>query len=44
MVINGTEQIVGSGRAGFVRAIQKEEEQPPRMSLRILSMSVVGNT
>ncbi len=44
MVINGTEQIVGSDRAGFVRAIQKEEEQLPRMSLRILSTSVVRNT
>jgi hypothetical protein len=44
MVINGTEQIVGSDRAGFARAIQKEDEQRPRMSLRILSTSVVGNT
>jgi hypothetical protein len=44
MVINGTEQIIGSDRAGFVRAIQKEEEQRPRISLRILSTRVVGNT
>jgi hypothetical protein len=44
MVINGTEQIVGSDRAGFVRALQKEQEQRPQMSLRILSTSVVGNT
>jgi hypothetical protein len=44
MVINGTEQIVGSDRAGFARAIQKEEEQRPRISLRILSTSVVGKT
>jgi hypothetical protein len=44
MVINGTEQIVGSDRAAFARSIQKEEEQRPRISLRILSISVVGNT
>jgi hypothetical protein len=44
MVINGTEQIVGSDRAAFARAIQKEEEQRPRISLRILSMNVVGKT
>jgi hypothetical protein len=44
MVINGAEQIVGSDRAAFARAVQKEAEQPPRMSLRILSLSVSGNT
>jgi hypothetical protein len=43
MVINGTEQIVGSDRAALAQAVQKEEEQKPRMSLRILSSSVAGN-
>ena len=40
MVINGAEQIVGSDRAALAQAVQKEEEQKPRMSLRILSLSV----
>ena len=44
MVINGTEQIVGSDRAGFLHAIQEEAKQRSRMSLRILSTSVAGNT
>ena len=43
MVINGAEQIVGSDRAAFVRAVQKEEEQRPHMSLRILSLRVAGD-
>jgi hypothetical protein len=38
MVINGAEQIVGSDRAALLRAVEKEEEQPPRMALRILSV------
>jgi len=44
MVINGTEQIVGSDRAAFARAIQEEEKQLPRISLRILSMNMVGSS
>src|ERR1700678_3334519 len=44
MVINGAEQIVGSDRAALVQAVQAEDAQPPRVSLRILSSQVVGNT
>ncbi len=44
MVINGAEQIVGSDRAALVQAVQAEDAQPPRVSLRILSLNVVGNT
>ncbi len=44
MVINGAEQIVGSDRAALLRVVQQEEEQRPRMSLRILSSSIAGNT
>jgi hypothetical protein len=43
MVINGTEQIVGSDRAALLQAVLKEEEQPSRMALRILSVEVNGN-
>lgn len=43
MVINGAEQIVGSDRAALAQAVEKEEEQKPRMSLRILSLSVAGD-
>jgi hypothetical protein len=45
MVINGAEQIVGSDRVALLRAVQKEEEEErPRMSLRIVSLSVAQNT
>jgi hypothetical protein len=44
MVINGAEQIVGSDRAALLHAVQQEEEQQPRISLRILSVSIAGNT
>lgn len=44
MVINGAEQIVGSDRAGLLRAVQKEDEERPRISLRIVSLSVAGST
>jgi hypothetical protein len=40
MVINGAEQIVGSDRAALAQAVQKEELEKPRMSLRILWLSV----
>jgi len=43
MVINGAEQIVGSDRAALLRAVQKEEEQPSRLSLRILSIEAGRN-
>ncbi len=44
MVINGAEQIVGSDRAALLSAVQAEEAQPPRVSVRILSLNVAGNT
>jgi hypothetical protein len=44
MVINGAEQIVGSDRAALLHAVQQEEEQQPRISLRILSVSMAGKT
>src|SRR6204780_1466035 len=40
MVINGAEQIVGSDRAALLHAVEQEEEQRPRISLRILSLRV----
>jgi hypothetical protein len=43
MVVNGAEQFVGSDRAAFVQAVQKEQEQHSPISLRILSVSVDGN-
>jgi hypothetical protein len=43
MVINGAEQIVGSDRTAFLRAV-KDEEQRPQISLRILAVSTAGNT
>ncbi len=44
MVVNGAEQIVGSDRAAFARAVQAEEQQPPRLALHILSTNVAGST
>jgi hypothetical protein len=44
MVINGAEQIVGSDRAALLRAVEAEEAQHPRVSLRIVSLNVAGNT
>ena len=44
MVINGAEQIVGSDRGALLRAVQAEQAQHPRVSLRILSLNVVGST
>jgi hypothetical protein len=43
MVINGAEQITGSDRAALVRAVQAEAEPHPRISLRILSLSIAGS-
>ena len=42
MVINGSEQIVGSDRAALARALQKEGEQPTPISLHILATMVAG--
>ncbi len=44
MVINGAEQIVGSDRSALLRAVEAEEAQHSRLSLRILSLSVAGRT
>jgi hypothetical protein len=44
MVINGAEQIVGSDRAALLHAVEKEDAESPRMSVRIVSLSVAGNT
>lgn len=43
MVINGAEQIVGSDRGELARAVQTEDAQDARLSLRILSLSVTHN-
>jgi hypothetical protein len=43
MVINGTEQIVGNDRAALAQALQKQEKDPSRMSLRIVSLSMAGD-
>jgi hypothetical protein len=43
MVINGAEQIVGSDREALLQAVQKEEAQPSRMALRILSVEAGRN-
>jgi hypothetical protein len=40
MVINGAEQIVGSDRAALLHAVEKEDAESPRMSLRIVSLSI----
>ena len=44
MVINGAEQIVGSDRTALLHAVQQEGAQQPRISLRILSVSISGRT
>ncbi len=44
MVINGAEQIVGSDRAALLQAVEKEDAESPRMSLRFVSLSVAANT
>jgi hypothetical protein len=44
MVINGSQQIVGSDRGAFARALQKEGEQRAPISLRILSLQLERNT
>ena len=44
MVIDGEQQIVGSDRVALAKAVAKEEEQQPRLSLRIVSLSVAKDT
>jgi hypothetical protein len=44
MVINGAEQIVGSDRGALLHAVEKEDAESPRLSLRIVSVNVAGNT
>jgi hypothetical protein len=43
IIINGSEQIVGSDRAALLRALQKESEPRPGIDLRILSATAVGS-
>ena len=42
MVINGSEQIVGSDRAGLIHAIEKEQGKPSSVLLRITSTALAG--
>jgi hypothetical protein len=42
MVINGAEQIVGSDRGALLHAVEQEDAENPRLSLRIVSLSVAG--
>ena len=44
MVINGAEQIVGSDRGALLHAVEKEDAESPRLSLRIMSVNVAGST
>jgi hypothetical protein len=44
MVIDGAQQVLGSDRGGVLRAIQKENAQPSRLTLHILSTSLAGPT
>lgn len=44
MVINGSEQIVGSDRAALAQALQQEDQQHPRLALHILSFTGSGAT
>jgi hypothetical protein len=42
MVINGAEQIVGSDRGALLHAVEQEDAENPRLSLRIVSLRVEG--
>src|SRR5271156_5835625 len=44
MVINGSEEFVGSDRGALLNAVEKEDAESPRMSLRIVSLNVAANT
>src|SRR3984885_2233460 len=39
MVINGAEQIVGSDRGALLHAVEKEDAESPRLSVRIVSVN-----
>lgn len=44
MVINGSEQIVGSDRGALAQALEREDQQHPRFALHILSLTTAGAT
>ena len=44
MVINGREQIVGSDRDALLHAVEQEDAESPRLSLRIVSVNRAANT
>src|SRR5258708_18285356 len=44
MVVNGTEQFVGSDKNSLVDAIRKEQGHASPIALRILSLSFAGNS
>ncbi|HMH11988.1 MAG TPA: DUF1223 domain-containing protein [Edaphobacter sp.] len=44
MVVNGTEQFVGSDKSSLENAIRKEQEHASPIALRILSSSLAGNS
>lgn len=44
MVVNGTEQFVGSDQAGLTRAIERQSQQRDPVALRILSTHENGST
>jgi hypothetical protein len=44
MVVNGTEQFVGSDKSSLVDAIRKEQGRASPIDLRILSLSFAGNS
>ena len=43
IVVNGTEQIVGSDRDGLTRAFKKELDRPADVDVKILSTKIVGD-
>jgi len=43
MVVNGTEQFVGSDQAALNRAIEKQSQRPEPIALQILSMHTAGS-
>jgi hypothetical protein len=44
MVVNGTEQFVGSDKSSLVDAIRKEQGHASHIDLRIISLSFAGNS
>jgi hypothetical protein len=43
MIVNGTEQIVGSDRPGLMLALKRDVAKPAQVALHILSMKVTGD-